>query len=129
MKAFIAFLLFLCMGCEKLMTDGIVGNWMYPAYYDDNVVIMQRVRDIGDNEYGFSFRENGECSEFKNAGWCGTPPVTYTEFQGSWYRTDSVVDIVVGYYGGMAHYRWIIVSVDRKNLVYRADTVHYISTD
>lgn len=55
--------------------------------------------------------------ERKNAGWCGTPPIAYADFNGSWAKNDSLIDITVDYWGGVANYHWKIISIDNNNLI------------
>ena len=60
--------------------------------------------------FGMGFSTN------KNAGWCGTPPISYADFEGTWKKSDSTISITVGYWGGLLDYQWKIVSIDNKSL-------------
>ena len=66
------------------------------------------------NAYGFGFKTGHSFVERKNEGWCGTPPVTLKDFQGTWAKHDSLIDINVPYWGGTAHYQWKIISLDNS---------------
>jgi hypothetical protein len=119
--------LLLGAGCDRLHSDDIIGSWTN-ARVEGEVITLER-KDKPENEYTITFREGGKLTERKNAGWCGTPPVSYADFEGTWQQTDSLINIEVGYWGGREQYRWIILSVDRKNLSYIPDTVIYITTE
>lgn len=54
--------------------------------------------------------------ERKNSGWCGTPPVSYSDFEGNWSINDSLLNVSVAYWGGLADYQWKIISLDDKRL-------------
>jgi hypothetical protein len=95
--------------------EDVVGNWIHPQY-NDSTVTYERSGNLADNDYGFSFRKDGVFIERKNIGWCGTPPICYGDFDGTWTQNDSVLNINVAYWGGMADYKWKIVSVDIYHL-------------
>lgn len=69
-----------------------------------------------EGQYCFGFKENGEFTERKNAGWCGTPPISYADFDGNWTINDSIVEINVEYWGGMAYYKWKIISLHEQQM-------------
>jgi hypothetical protein len=107
--------------CEKNIEntpgndDLLIGSWFNPQY-NDSIVIFERSEGLVDNDYSFSFHEDHTFIERKNAGWCGTPPISYADFNGTWTRNDSIVTITVGYWGGMAEYIWKIVVIDEAKL-------------
>jgi hypothetical protein len=129
MKRMIWIVVALCalLSCEKEGADaellgentGVVGTWVEEEYVED-LRRLRRSSDLDPASYGFSIRENGEFIERKNAGWCGTPPITYANFEGTWEAlSDSLLDITVGYWGGMMTYQIRIVSLDHEKLAIR----------
>lgn len=84
--------------------------------YNDTVFTVDRSYSLIDNAYGFAFKSDGVFVERKNAGWCGTPPITYADFEGTWTVVDSKIIITVAYWGGTADYQWKIISIDSKEL-------------
>jgi hypothetical protein len=93
----------------------LFGNWSNTSY-NDSLIASTRVAELPDDEYGFSFLEDGVYIEHKNAGWCGTPPVTYASDTGSWSLIDSVIFIEVGYWGGNTFSEWKIKSISETTL-------------
>ena len=93
----------------------LIGSW-HNLIYTDSIVTFTRSASLEENEYGFSFNEDNSFIERKNSGWCGTPPVSYTDFDGTWTNNDTIIEISVGYWGGSAEYKWKIVTVDDVNL-------------
>ena len=99
--------------CEKdnlQNTDKLFGYWVNPTY-SDNVEILNKDSTFNTINYGFSFLDNGKFIERKIAGWCGTPPVSYENYNGNWTLNDSIININVDYWGGKASYKWKIVSI------------------
>ena len=62
--------------------------------------------------------------ERRNAGWCGTPPVVYADFDGNWTIKDSLISITLNHTEGLIYYEWQVISVDQNNLtLYKKSTV------
>ncbi len=63
----------------------------------------------------------------ENSGWCGTPPISCSDFEGTWTKADSLLNIDVAFWGGMVDYQWKIISVDNDELtIYRmSEEYHY----
>ena len=112
---------FSIIACEKNIdnttpeNDHLIGSWFNPQY-NDSIVTFERSEGLADSEYSFSFNEDNTFIERKNAGWCGTPPISYADFNGSWTKNDSNIEISVEYWGGTADYTWKIVSIDELTL-------------
>ena len=125
----IAFLLVLVLmfSCEKDLMEtealgsnaGIMGTWIEQEYEDD-VLWLDRSENLDPAKYGFTINDDGTFIERKNAGWCGTPPIYYDNFDGTWEAvSDSLLEITVGYWGGTMTYQIRIVSLDKDNLAIR----------
>lgn len=96
--------------------DPLVGSWIQQEYADSTFV-MKRAAGLKDNDYGFTMEANHQFIERKNAGWCGTPPISYADFEGTWTYEDSILQIEVEYWGGMASYTWKVLWVDQDELI------------
>jgi hypothetical protein len=109
------------IACEKSNepivndSDKLIGYWINPVAID-TVWKYERANTLKDNDYGFAFKSGQLFVERKNAGWCGTPPISYTDFDGTWTKNDSVINITVGYWGGLADYQWKIILIDNNSL-------------
>jgi len=125
MKKLVILLLTLVMvACEKELVDtealgenaGIIGTWVEDGYEDD-LTLLNRANKLDPSKYGFTMEDNGSFIERKNAGWCGTPPITYDNFEGTWEAlSDSLIEITVGYWGGTLTYQMRMVSFDAEDL-------------
>ncbi|MBS4057584.1 MAG: hypothetical protein KGZ82_09745 [Bacteroidales bacterium] len=107
-----------CRKSDNIVSDKnnyLLGCWVGPVYAD-SLVTFTRAQTLPDDGYGIVFQSDQQFIERKNAGWCGTPPITYANYTGNWTLTDSIVDISVPYWGGSADYRWKLLSVDAHTL-------------
>jgi hypothetical protein len=120
------------VSCEKDLMElealgsnaAIVGTWIEDGQKGDTL-LLQRNGAFDKEKYGFTINEDGTFIEHKNAGWCGTPPITYDSFDGTWEAvSDSLLDITVAYWGGVMTYQMRIVSLDVEELAIR-----YLYTD
>jgi hypothetical protein len=96
-------------------SDLLIGYW-FNQVGSDTIFTYDRTTGLKKDTYGFAFKEGNLFVERKNVGFCGTPPVILNDYEGTWSRQDSLVDIDVPYWGGMSHYQWKIISLDRRSL-------------
>jgi hypothetical protein len=116
----------LMAGCEKQKLnstgfDDIIGCWTNPMYeYNTDgksIVSYERSNTLPDNSAGITFLKDGTLIERKNAGWCGTPPITYGNYSGEWQiQNDDEIKIDVAYWGGMEQRIWKIIDVTNATL-------------
>lgn len=92
-------------------SDAIIGNWINPVAID-TLTRFERSDTLKSNDYGFSIKKEQKFIERKNAGWCGTPPISYADFNGTWTMNDSTINITVDYWGGVASYEWKLIDID-----------------
>ena len=98
---------------------GILGTWVENEYQGDTLFLL-RSEVFEKDKYGFTLEEDGTFIEHKNAGWCGTPPISYDSFEGNWEAvSDSLLDITVAYWGGVMTYQIRIVSLEAEELAIR----------
>jgi hypothetical protein len=115
----ISFLIVL-VACDKydekiINTDFLIGYWVNPQVID-TVITYERANHLIDNSYGFAFISEGKFVERKNSGWCGTPPISYADYEGTWTKNDSIINITVGYWGGTTDYQWKINFINNNIL-------------
>ncbi|MBM2814351.1 MAG: hypothetical protein HW421_1113 [Ignavibacteria bacterium] len=112
--------------CQKTVvtnpTDELfTGTWIKSGY-EQSITVMVKADSLVSDNYGFTFLQNGDFIERKNAGWCGTPPISYGNFKGTWKKTaKDTIEINVAYWGGMESYKMAIVSLTKDVFKY---TIH-----
>ncbi|MDA3821215.1 MAG: hypothetical protein PF450_01195 [Bacteroidales bacterium] len=85
--------------------------------YTESAIVLEKVSSLPNDEYGIEFKSNGKLTEWKNSGWCGTPPISYGEFEGSWeFKNDSVLSIESEYWGGTSIMEWEILELNNQTL-------------
>lgn len=94
----------------------LIGTWIY-SDYDDQAMHYEKARSFDENQPGIEFKRNGKLVKRQNEGWCGTPPITYKNFNGSWKQTsDSTLEIHYAYWGGTIEEDWLIVRIENTKL-------------
>lgn len=116
---FVIFSLCIMTACEDNNFSGPITGYWLNAEENDSIITFQKSSGLKDNEYGIAFQGRGVFVERKIAGWCGTPPVTYTDYEGSWEKSDSIIKISVGFWGGTEEYEWKLLELDDNHLTVR----------
>jgi hypothetical protein len=102
----LAVIIILVSSCSKdrIIVDPdnpLLGTWIYDSY-SDNAMIFTRSSSFTDS-HCYRFNDGGTMVERKNAGWCGTPPITYADYEGEWsIISDTLIRVTVGYWGGVS---------------------------
>jgi hypothetical protein len=109
------------VGCEEnseieQRSNSLIGYWINPQT-TDSLVTYSKSTDLVENNYGIAFHSDGTLIERKNSGWCATPPISYSDFEGSWEKTDSIISILVDYWGGLACYKWKVIDLKEEELI------------
>lgn len=93
----------------------LVGHWISPVYID-TLIQYSRANALIENDYGISFNPENSLVERQNAGWCGTPPISFANYNGTWSKTVDIIDISVDFWGGKANHKWKVITIDAKTL-------------
>ena len=114
-------IMFFSLGCEdrEPVSPGknrIAGTWTRERY-EHPVTVLSRQEKLQKDNYGFSLLKTGIFVERKNSGPCATPPINYSDYKGTWHRkNDSLITIIVGYWGGRMKYNLEIESIAEDTL-------------
>ena len=92
-------------------STSLSGYWVNRQVVD-SFYIFSRSGSLNHDDYGIAFLEGGEFIERGNIGFCATPPVTYTNYNGSYTVSDSIINIHVPFWGGVAEYTWEIKEIN-----------------
>jgi hypothetical protein len=109
------------MSCKDsivgLNQHDFVGVWIQKKSISDTL-IFERSKKLSDDLPGYFFSLDEKVVERKNAGWCGTPPITYANYEGEWKLiNNSYLQINVGFWGGTTIYGLELISCSNKTLV------------
>ena len=98
--------------------QNIFGCWGNPSFSDNAegriCIYYERTNALSDD--GIEFLKNGSLTERKIAGWCGTPPVIYSNYSGKWHVKDERIIMDVPFWGGIEHKIWRIIDITETTL-------------
>ncbi len=101
---------------DKTIQQDLVGIWVNKSYENSQTTYVKH-SNFKKNEAGIEFKKEGKLIVRQNVGWCGTPPITYGNHNGTWEQTsDSTVTITYKYWRGIAKEDWLILAVSEKQL-------------
>ncbi|WP_051263671.1 lipocalin family protein [Tenacibaculum ovolyticum] len=109
------------VSCEKnnqIIQDQdnlLIGNWT-DVNYTEGKTSFSKSNSLPENNYGISFKTNGNYKE-KTSGWCGTPPLSYFNIEGSYKLENSVITI----YKENSSQKWRIISLTETTLVIKRE--------
>lgn len=131
---FAAFIACFGMSCSKedineipveIDYEYLAGSYWVNPVIEDTLWHFDRTSKLYENCYGLSFLNDNQLVERKGAGWCGTPPIAYADFDGQWQLNGDTISISVGYWGGTAQYQWKILTITNQHLtVYKVSEIY-----
>ncbi len=97
----------------------LLGVWVN-SHYIDTAAIMTRSQNLIDTCDGYEFKADGTLIRRANSGDCGTPPIVYANYTGTWMQMpDKTIFIETEYWGGSTTFSLQIIKVDETKLIYR----------
>ena len=98
----------------------LIGIWVYKSYEQinstDYAIVYERKFKFDDNNSGISFKINNELVERANIGWCGTPPISYGEYKGSYTFKDKQITTNSESWNGKKTQRYEVIIIDDRIL-------------
>ena len=114
---FLSSLLYSCIK-DRIVIDPnnpLIGIWNY-SDYKDNADVYTRSREFS-NKHCYKFNSDGTLIERNISGFCATPPVSYSDYSGSWtILCDTIIQINVTYFDGPRSYKLNIESLNANSL-------------
>jgi hypothetical protein len=102
------------------VSSDLYGIWVYHSINDNNIFTMVKSSGFETDKPGLSIEKEGKFIERQINGWCGTLPVTYDNYDGKWTsETTDLLNISVGYWGGILKYKMKIISLTKSTLQYQ----------
>ncbi len=93
----------------------LIGTWVY-SHYTGSVAVYSRAMDFT-QATGFKFMSDGTCIERNLSGLCATPPVSYSDYSGTWtVLKDNLLEINRTNFDGLKSYTLNIQSVNSDSL-------------
>jgi len=117
-----------CQKDEEIIGDDLLGNWVYISQDEnaDDTRLLKRTKKLDVNNPSIGFYENDFLIDNANAGFCGTPPITYAKYEGNWEMSENIVDYKCAFWGGQKIIKFEIISVDNDFLKIKVLKVDYV---
>lgn len=123
LKTVLFLLLVTTIGCSENEnipineSSKLIGHWINPVGTASELQLT-RASSLKSDRYGLSFLEKTECVE-RSSGWCGTPPLTFTDFQGTYTYNDSIIVFTIdnGGFEGMQNKKWVVKTLNDNTLI------------
>ena len=106
-----------CQEDELTVDPGhpLIGLWNLTEYCGDAVIYV-RQQEFTDNQ-GYDLHADGTLTVRQNSGFCGTPPISYADYKGSWnILNDTLLQLSTDYWGGTLNYEMDIESLTADSL-------------
>lgn len=101
---------------NELEKDQLIAVWVHSRYNSDGIEFVKGKR-FKKACPGLEFKKNGNLIKRQNVGWCGTPPVTYGNFNGTWeFTSDSTLRVNYEFWGGTDKEDWRIIELNAHKL-------------
>ena len=111
----------LLSGCSEKYDpqNPIEGVWVLDkgeSVGNDIIYEFHRANKFEQDRPGYAFKANGLLISHQNSGWCGTPPVSYMETQGSWSKSNNKITLNGIFWGGTFTTEFEINQLNRSQL-------------
>lgn len=124
LKTVLFLLLVTTIGCSENENISInessklIGHWINPVETGSQLQLT-RASSLKSDGYGLSFLEKTQCVERSSWGWCATPPLTFTDFQGTYTYNDSIIVMTIDNAGseGMQNIKWVVKTLNDNTLI------------
>ncbi len=120
----------LLSGCSEKYDpqNPIEGTWVLDkgeTISDEIIFSFHRAKKFEQDKPGYAFKPNGLLISRQNAGWCGTPPVSYEESPGAWSQDGNKVKLNGKFWGGTMATEFEISKLDGNQLEVKQVSVKY----
>ncbi len=101
------------------LSGALAGVWVFESESDGGAKVYTRAPALVGDRSGFEFGEHGGL-KVRTSGWCGTPPVSYSNLEGIWHQVDGrVLEIRHAGRGAPREYQLEIISLSPRRLTCR----------
>ncbi|MFY0671920.1 MAG: hypothetical protein JXQ87_00865 [Bacteroidia bacterium] len=104
---------------EKLsLAQSVEGTWVQTHYASGKYEFTRSKTFLRQNP-GLRFNKNGAMVSRANASWCGTPPITYNNYSGSYSinEKDSTIHAIYDFWGGKVDQVFLVKLIGKSELV------------
>lgn len=126
MKSLIIFILLSFQSISSSSTDNtlhktqIIGSWIFfEDVSNDTFFSIKKVKKLDHDKPGIVFKKNGKLIKRQNSGWCGTPPIAYANYDGTWELRKNTLSLKYSFNNGEMEEEWEIIERKNSILIYK----------
>lgn len=97
--------------------DRILGVWI-PAGHENKIYTFEKAEEFDQKKAGVEFKKRNKLIKRENADWCGTPPISYRNYDGIWasFKDGETINLRYEFWGGMAETKWKITELSETSM-------------
>ena len=95
----------------------MLGSWVEPIY-DGETTTFKRSNSLTEDGYGITFKQDGTFIE-RSSGWCGTPPLIFSDYEGSFDFDDTLIKIYTEFQ--LSSFQWRIIAISETVLTVKRE--------
>src|ERR1019366_2314318 len=104
------------MGNKTSLADKLIGVWIHKGFVN-LVQFSIKANELEKKGSGMELKQNGMAVIRGMAGGCGTPPIAYSNYEGSWsISKDSILTLNYKNWEGHIEQKIQIISIDSDTL-------------
>ena len=85
----------------------IIGSWIFiEDVANDTFFSIKKVKKLDHDKPGIVFKKNGKLIKRQNSGWCGTPPIAYANYDGTWELRKNTLSLKYSFNNGEMEEEW-----------------------
>jgi len=121
MKVLITFLVASMMSLSHVAPDPVNKDLIYGVWtagdWDSGISYVQ-IAEFAHDKPGIEFHRDGTLTKRQNVGWCGTPPISYGNYDGTWeWTSENTLTVKYEFWGGTAEEDWVVRSIGEDEMV------------
>ncbi len=96
-----------------------MGTWIHDGFDETNKsFIYIKAAKLSKDRKGWIFKPNGDMIDRDNIGFCGTPPITYTDYESQWKKiSNTKIEVDGKSWEGNKKYSFDIISITLDRLI------------
>jgi len=114
---------------ENKELGSLFQKWVFVDYSDEGT-LYESHSQLKENEAGIEFKKDGTLVIRQNGGWCGTPPISYENFPGTWTAISKTeVALTYEFWGGTMKKTMTIVKLNKMELLVKLEMDEIIRSE
>ena len=103
---------------QTISKKQLIGIWLFEENSSsENSASLLKSKKFREDEPGIQLKKNGKLVKRQNSGRCGTPPISYANYEGTWAMTgNSTLTVKYEFFDGTIEEDWKILETNKNRL-------------